>query len=273
MWLDRLDDIVVIKEAGVSLLTPDVNDPVRAGDLADRFAVLYLRSYLLLRAFIGFTGLALPVVLIVGDHLLDANAPTVRGSLSAYYFSGTRDFLVSGLSAAGVFLITYKIFERGLNNLLSLVAGLAALGTAFFPTDRAEPGASLTPLQVRIGPGIVADVHFVSAAVFLVSLAIISFIFGAQEGRRPRQRPTRRAMLSPTFWRWFHWICAFAVLAGLGFAVLAKRQNMTAGHPILIGEIVALVAFGLSWLFKGLELDILFGARGARRTLATRQAP
>jgi hypothetical protein len=256
----------------VSLLTPDVKAPVRVGDPAERFGVLYLRSYLLMRALIGFTGIALPVVLIVGDHLLDTNAPTVRGSLSTYYFSGMRDFLVSGLSAAGVFLITYKIFEKSLNNVLSVVAGLAALGTAFFPTDRVA-GAPLTPLQVRIGPGTVADVHSVSAGVFLVSLAIISFFFGVQEGRRPRQRPTRRAILSPTFWRWFHWICALLVLAGLGSAMLAWRQNMTAGHPILIGEIVAVVAFGLSWLLKGLELDILFGTRGARTAVATQQAP
>jgi hypothetical protein len=263
-----------IREARVSLLTPDVNDSVRVGDPAERFGALYVRSYLLMRALIGFTGLALPVVLIVGDHLLDAKAPTVHGSLSQYYFTGMRDFLVSGMTAAGGFLITYKLFEKSLNNVLSITAGLGALGAAFFPTDRLDDAtAPFTPLQTRIGPGIVADVHFVSAGIFLVSLAVISFFFGVQEGRRPRQRPTRRAMLSPTFWRWFHWICALGVLAGLGIAVLAKRQNMTAGHPILIGEIVALWAFGLSWLLKGLELDILFRNRAARVAVATQQAP
>ena len=87
----------------MSLLIPDVKAPERpslaemaassetprTGEAANaKFGVMYLRSYLLMRTIIGFTGIALPIVLIGGDHLLDSNAPTVRASLSAYYYSG-----------------------------------------------------------------------------------------------------------------------------------------------------------------------------------------
>ena len=75
-----------------------------------------------------------------------------------------------------------------------------------------------------------SDVHHWSAGIFLVSLAIISFFFGVQEGRRPQQRPTGRAMLPPGFWRWFHLVCALLVLGGVAFVFLAKRQHMT-GRP------------------------------------------
>jgi hypothetical protein len=271
----------------VSLLTPDVKAPVRPS-LAEmaassgtpqtedavnlKFRVAYLRSYLLMRAIIGFIGITFPIVLIGGDHLLETNAPAVRTSLSAYYYSGMRDVFVAGMAVAGLFLITYRLFEKSLNNVLTVIGGIAALGVAFFPTDRFEGStAVLTPLQARIGEGVVADVHFWSAAVFMVSLAIISFFFGVQEGRRPRQRPTGRAMLPPGFWRWFHWVCALLVLGGVAFVILAKRQHMTAGHPILIGEVVALVAFGLSWFFKGVELNVLLGVGAAKRAWA-RQA-
>jgi hypothetical protein len=267
----------------VSLFVPDVKAPVRPS-LAEmavssekprtteaastKFAVDYLRSYLLMRTIIGFIGITLPIVLIGGDHLLESNAPGVRASLSAYYYSGMRDFFVAGLAVSGLFLITYRVFEKSLNNVLSIFGGLGALGVAFFPTDRFEGStAVLTPLQAKLGEGIVSDVHHWSAGVFLVSLAIISFFFGVQEGRRPQQRPAGRAMLPPGFWRWFHWVCALAVLISVAFVFLFKRQHMT-GHALLIAEIVAIVAFGLSWFFKGLELNILLGLGRARRQYA-----
>jgi hypothetical protein len=268
----------------VSLFIPDVKAPVRpsladlaassesapTGQMANaKFAVAYLRSYLLMRTIIGFIGITFPIVLIGGDHLLESNAPVLRTSMSAYYYSGMRDFFVAGLAVSGLFLITYRLFEKSLNNVLTVIGGLGALGVAFFPTDRFEGSpAVLTPLQTRLGEGVVSDVHHVSAGVFLVSLAIISFFFGVQEGRRPQQRATGRAMLPPAFWRWFHWICALLVLGGVTFVFVAKRQHMTGGHALLIGEIVAIVAFGLSWFFKGLELNILLGIGRAKRQYA-----
>jgi hypothetical protein len=269
----------------VSLFIPDVKAPVRpsladmaassesapTGDAANaKFAVAYLRSYLLMRTIIGFIGITFPIVLIGGDDLLESSPPGLRASLSAYYYSGMRDLFVAGLAVSGLFLITYRLFEKSLNNVLTVIGGLAALGVAFFPTDRFEGSpAVLTPLQVRLGEGVVSDVHHVSAGVFLVSLAIISFFFGVQEGRRPQQRPTGRAMLPPRFWRWFHWICALLVLGGVASVFLTKRQHMTGGHVLLIAETIAIVAFGLSWFFKGLELNVLLGIGRAKRQYAS----
>jgi hypothetical protein len=237
-----------------------------------RSRILYLRSYLLMRAIIGVTGITLPIVLIVGDNLLSEPAPgwAVRGSLSGYYYSGLRDAFVGALVAIGVFLFTYKVFERSLNNVLSLVAGVAAIAVAFLPTSRPDGGPDalqvpLTPLQARFGESAVAHVHYTAAAVFILSLAIISFFFGLQEGRRGPQRVGRRAMLPPGFWRWFHWVNALLILAAVAFMVVSRTQQMWTSYSLLIGQVVAIVAFGLSWLAKGLELDVLLGARSARR--------
>ena len=272
----------------MSLLTPDTKAPVRPS-LAEmaastevpttesalnlKYRIMYLRSYLLMRAIIGFVGVSFPVVLILGDHLLDSDAPGVRGSLSAYYYSGMRDFFVGGLATAGIFLITYKVFEKSLNNVLSIIGGLAALGVAFFPTSRSEGiNAPLTPLQTRLGEVTVSHVHFTSAGVFMVSLAIISFFFGLQEGRRTQDRPTGRARLSPRFWRWFHWFCTVLILGAVVFVIESKQQHVVEGNPVLVGEVIALVAFGLSWFFKGLELNILLGTGRAKREYAAREA-
>jgi hypothetical protein len=267
----------------VSLLVPETKPPARPS-LAEmaapatpvssaeeavnvRSRILYLRSYLLMRAIIGFMGVTLPILLIMGDNLLsDTDGVSVRGALSAYYYSGVRDFFVASLAAIGVFLFAYKVFERSLNNVLSLVSGVAALTVAFFPTNR--PGGidvGLTPLQERLGEQTVAHVHYTAAGVFIVSLAIISFFFGLQEGRRSPQRVGRRAAMSPTFWRWFHWANAAAILLAVVFMVLSRQENMFTGYSLFIGQVVAIVAFGLSWLAKGLELDVLLGPRSARR--------
>jgi hypothetical protein len=265
----------------VGLLMPETKAPVRpslaeiaapssassaeeAVNLQSR--ILYLRSYLLERAIIGFIGISLPVVLILGDNLLRTDGPALRGSLSVYYYSGMRDLFGGSLFAVGVFLITYKIFERNLNNVLTVIAGLAAMVVAFFPTNRPD-GVTVgpTPIQERLGETTVSHVHYTSAGVFIVLLAIISFFFGLQEGRRSPERAGGLARMSPRFWRWFHWFCATATLLAVAFTVLAAATHRFGTYSLLIGEIVAVVSFGLSWLMKGLELDVLKGPRSARR--------
>ena len=266
----------------MSILTPETRIPARPTEdeleqvnLQSR--ILYLRSYLFMRTLIGFIGLTLPIVLIVGDNLLNPNSPMVRGSLSGYYYTGSRDFFVGGMSAIAVFLVTYKVFERSLNNLLTVIAGISAQLVAYFPTARAEdstlPPVPLTALQERLGEATVSRVHFTAAGIFILSLAVISFFFGLQEGRRSRQRVGRMAMLPPGFWRWFHWLAALAIVIAFVFIVLAKREQMFTTYNLLIGQIVAIVAFGLSWLAKGLELDVLLGSRSARKRTVAAQTP
>jgi hypothetical protein len=258
----------------MGLLTSDTREPVRPGlpvspdeqaiNLQSR--ILYLKSYLLMRAIIGFIGVTLPFLLVLGDNLIKSGGPVLRGSLSSYYYSGMRDFLVASLAAAAFFLITYKIFERSISNILSVVAGLAVLATALFPTDRPhDVTAPLTPLQEKLGETTVVHVHYTAAGIAIVSLALITFLFGVQEGRRSPQRAGHTARFSPAFWRWFHWILAAIILLSVAFAAYCDRKQIFTSYSLLVGESVALEAFGLSWLFKGLELDVLLGPRSGRR--------
>ena len=96
----------------------------------------YLRSYLIMRAMVGALGVALPFLLVFGDGFVFDGDPFVRGSLSSYYYSSAREVFVGTLSATAVFLITYKVVTRSLDNTLSMVAGVAVLLVAVFPTGR-----------------------------------------------------------------------------------------------------------------------------------------
>jgi hypothetical protein len=266
-------------------LTPDTEAPLRPSldELSDprtrqsgvgpddsslnlQVRILYLRSYLLMRALIGFVGIALPIVLLLGDGFLFKGELPARGSLSAYYYSGMRDVFVGSLCATAIFLVTYKVFEHSLDNTLSIIAGIAALGVALFSTGR--PGNSdipMTPLQDLVGEPMVTRVHYFCAAVFIVSLAVISFFFGMREGKRSQQRDGHRARMSPAFWRRFHWGCTIGIALAVIFIVVTKLGGWLTGHSLIIGEAAAVFAFGSSWLMKGLELDVLAGPKVAKQ--------
>ena len=218
----------------------------------DPEASRYIRSYLIMRVLIGLLGIALPFALVLVDGLWFDGDPFPRDSLSAYYYSGVRELFVGTLVATGVFLVTYKVAERGLDNTLSTVAGAAVLVVALFPTARPSDAVPLTPLQQHLHEHVVSALHFTAAGVFIVSLAVISYFFGVREGARP-VRPDKR---SPAFWRRYHWLCAGAIAAALAWIVVTQIT----GSPrtsLLIGETVSAWAFGASWLMKGAEIDVL----------------
>ena len=157
----------------------------------------YVRSYVTLRFAIGVLGLALPFVLVLVEPILFDGQPFPRGSLSAYYYSGMRELFVGVLWAIGVFLVLYKLTEFSWESRLSTVAGFAAVLVALFPTGRPGDGVSLTPLQDLLGEATVETVHFFAAAVFIGSLAPITFFFGREEGEEAGSPgPALRSLLA-----------------------------------------------------------------------------
>jgi hypothetical protein len=220
---------------------------------SDPTQLLYVRSYLIMRVCIGVVGIALPFALIFGDLPLSNDQPALRDSLSAYYFSGVRDCFVSILAVVAVFLVTYKVTEKNLDNLLSIVAGFGALAVALFPTGTPNSAVANTPLQDALGESFIQAVHFAGATVFIGSLGVICYFFGVREGKRTH-RPTARH--SPRFWRNFHWSCSAAIAVAIAFLPISAFV-FEIRITLLVCEIVSVVAFGTSWLMKGLERDIL----------------
>jgi hypothetical protein len=231
-------------------LTPEpVRDRPQPGEETSR----YVQSYLIMRLVVGGLGFALPFALVFIDAWGFDGDPFPRDSLSDYYYSGVRELFVGTLSAIGVFLVTYKVADRTLDNTLSVVAGVFAAVVALCPTERPSDAVTLTPLQERWSEGFVGGIHYFAATVFIVSLGFISYLYGDREGKRPAS-----GKRSPAFWRRFHWACAGAI----GVAVVWIAITELAGGPrtsLLIGEAVAVWAFGVSWFWKGFELDALRG--------------
>jgi hypothetical protein len=204
-----------------------------------------LKSWLASRLAVGVLGLLMPILLITGDKLVLAYSPSTRGSLSAYYHSGMRDIFVGTLCVIGLFLITYRINENDLDNWLTVIAGLAAVGVALFPTwtDHDQP---LTPWQEKLTEPTAATIHGVAAAVFILSLAVMSFRFAHRDGRRGHAR-----------FALAHRICGGVMVAAVvAFAVLKLGgvDELGGFSVLLVVEVACTVAFGISWLLKGIDL-------------------
>ena len=222
-------------------------------------AVLYVRSYLLIRTVVGVLGVALPTVLILADWLLLGGEAQLRGSLSAYYHSPARDLLVGTLFVVGVLLMTYLAGQRDTWDFwLSLVAGVSALGVALLPTPRPglgpdAPRCGTEPrprgcsgVQQALGETFTGVLHFVSAAVFILCLAAMCFLFARRAVRFDGAVGVAR------LFRGAGVLILLAVAwAGLGSLADVEVDGLAA---LYLGEVVAVYAFGVCWFVTGRRL-------------------
>lgn len=185
-------------------------------------------SYLLLRKTVGWIGMLLPFLLIVGNAVMSASRPD---SMSGYYYTPMRNLFVGALCALGVFLIAYDGYDD-VDRWITNIAGLCAIGVAFCPT---KPSGPMTAAQNVLG-----DFHVGFAACTFIALGLMALRFA-------QGRP---AGLELAAYR----VCGCVILACV---VLAAASNLlpssvNASWPVLfILEATAVVAFGISWFVKG----------------------
>jgi hypothetical protein len=200
-------------------------------------------SYMTLRQMIGVLGVFLPVVVVLGGGLIALLE--VRPSISAYYYSNMRDLFVGVLCMVGVFLISYKGYDR-LDHYTSNFSGVLAIVVALFPTQadgqRIEVGIS------QLSDGLSGRIHNVCAALLFASLAFIStFLFTktSNEATMTEQKKARNRIYR---------VCGAIMFGALFVAFLFSLPVLHAAAPyhlVLAVETVSLWAFGFSWLVKG----------------------
>jgi hypothetical protein len=285
-WLNNKPFMVrfrALNRTGWRIFRPDTNAPYRPDpkDAKQHEAVIYVRSILWMRVWVGVAGLMLPIVLLVVDRLYFHGHPEPRDSMSAYYWSGMRDVFVTVIFGTGAFLAGYKIAERNLDNTASFIAGLGALCLAWFPTKpqcltvhntviapkakcMALPYPVLTPLEKHWTPTRLWYLHIGGTALFVGGLAVVSYLFGVREGKWPSKVRKKR---SPKFWRRFHKTAALVMVWGILFILTTSVPHHRFGPSwdVLIGEVTCAWAFGWSWLLKGWEWDTLRGRTARER--------
>lgn len=200
-------------------------------------------SYAAMRQFVGWLGLSLPFVLPAG-YVIFFSRHGFPGSISGYYYTGMRNYLVGALCVLGVLFIAYDAYHDRLDFWITNLAGIFAVGVAFFPT---EPAVA-SPHQKDIG-----HIHFVFAALLFSALAAMALRFTkTNPDGSPTSQKSRRNIIYMT--------CAALIAASMLVAFIANflpaaiKQSM----PSLFWfEAIAVVAFSFSWLVKGAAFPVL----------------
>jgi hypothetical protein len=191
-------------------------------------------SYMTLRKIVGLLGISLPFVLVFGSFILDPTKQ-LQISVSAYYYTNMRDALVGIVCGVSLFLLAYHGYEWQ-DSLASKLAGLFALGIAFFPTSATHDKSDM-----------ISKLHYITAGIFFVLLSYMSiFLFTKSAGDMTPQKKIRNRVYR---------ICGIIMLIsviGIPMDVIPAIHNHIAFlKPTLILETAALVSFGISWLTKG----------------------
>ncbi|HET6996552.1 MAG TPA: hypothetical protein VFI06_16270 [Chitinophagaceae bacterium] len=191
-------------------------------------------TYKTLRRWVGWLGLTLPPVLVLGSFIIDKTWH-VQISVSAYYHTGMRNGLVGCLCGVALFLVSYHGY-KWYDSLISKAAGVFALCVAFFPTS---------PSTVK--DDLFSKLHYITSGFFLVLLACMSiFLFTKSEGIKTSEKKNRNRLYR---------ICGIGMLvcvAGIPIDSLPGiHDRIIHLKPTLILEAAGLIFFGVSWLIKG----------------------
>src|SRR5512133_3883203 len=190
-----------------------------------------IHSYLSLRNSLGWIGILLPFVLMLG-MLLFFKGDIIRTTISQYYYSGMRDVLVGSICAIALFLFFYKGYNR-FENWTANIAGFFALGIAWFPTSAVEPLDTI------------GKIHLFCASMFFIILSAFSIFFFTRKVPHPTKRKLKRNII--------YVICGLVMIACLLAIVVYFNfihiENSDS-HFVFWAETVALIAFGISWLNK-----------------------
>jgi succinate dehydrogenase/fumarate reductase cytochrome b subunit len=226
-------------DAGSTFSSYTQPSPLPSEDRADDLSGLSARIH---RQVIGYVGLALPVLLLVITWLRrdDPDQPwRSHDSISAYYYTGAVAAFVGLLVALALFLLTYRGYRNKYqlsDRLAAIVAGVAALGVAMFPT-RAPDGFTAAAWWTET----TGVIHYGSAVVLFAMFAVFSlWLFRLTgSGGQPAADKQRRNLV--------YLVCGIAIVASIAWAGVAGMNK----RSILVPESIALVAFAVSWLVKG----------------------
>ena len=207
-----------------------MNQPQRE---ADNSLVI---SYLGLRKAVGIIGLLLPLVLALGKLVIDG--PGLQTSISAYYYTHLRNVFVGSLCAIGVFLMSYRGYDRR-DEIAGKLACVFAVTAALFPT---------TPEDTLRGNW-TSPIHFTAASLLFLMLAYFSLcLFRRTDPTKP---PTPQKLKRNKVYA----VCGYLILAAIAGAgasfAFGSASFFHLYKPVFWFESLAVVSFGVSWLTKG----------------------
>lgn len=207
-----------------------------------------------LRRVIGLLGIMLPVLLYVYLYIATGfNHTKPLESISHYYYTRGNGIFIIIISMMAVFLLIYKGKNR-VDFYVSSIAGIFALCVIMFPTDNittcCDSGKEYSIAFIKEHEGRIIF-HLVSAAIFLLCLAYMSFFLFTKSDQPPTAR-TKAKHSRNRLYRVCGVIMVLAMLViFLGFRKVINEDFYDKNHLTFWMESVAVLSFGISWLTKG----------------------
>lgn len=214
-------------------------------------------GFLAVRRALGLLGLSLPFLLYF--YAQTAPKGEMQPSISEFYHTAMGDVLVGVLVAIGVFLIAYVGHKPQSSDKLtdwwvSTIAGIGALGVALFPVVPQDPPSDpSSAIQ-----GIVAHwgtwwegIHFVSAAVFFLCMALFCFYLFPYNGKDKIRYLNEAGNTT-------YLICGVFLLFAIGGMAVylaagdsALGTSLKSWNALYWLEAIGVLAFAIAWLTKG----------------------
>lgn len=191
---------------------------------------------------IGVLGFVLPILLILVAVTLD-DCVVVQGSISAYYYTVSRNVFVGGISAIALCLYAYKGYSN-VDDWAGNLACLFALGVAFFPTSFSGPTTQC--INQTIENGLIGTFHFISAGLLFLVLSFFSLILFTKGPETPRKIIENR----------IYRCCGIVMLGCLvmiavySFFIVKSYPQLQSYSPVFWLETLLLWSFSISWLTK-----------------------
>lgn len=213
-------------------------------------------SYQKLRAFIGITGILLPVAVVVGCLILGTGEFFFQVSISHYYYSVMHIIFVCILCVLGGFLFTYRGKYKSESRLAN-IAGCCAFGIASFPTPvdgfipNPYPAANQYLQLTNNVSGFWGNMHFAFAGALFVCFIIFCLYYF----QKPDDNYTGTELVKFKRRKIVYKICGWAIVVSILMIGLYSLDVLPSTgvfrYSTFIFETTALWAFGTAWLVKG----------------------
>ena len=217
---------------------------------------IWLKKSKTLRKLIGVLGMLLPFLLIIITFLFfDLSRPIE--SISHYYYTRAGTVFTVILSVIAIFLIVYS-GKAPKDFYISTLAGIFALFVVFFPTGNLSTECcdtltahSVTFIKGNASAGFREVFHLVSAALFLLLLAYMSYFLFTRSDKPPAQRGKKKRLRNRIYR-----VCAVLIVLSLiiillGFTKVISSEIYDGNQLTFWMETLAVESFGFAWLIKG----------------------
>lgn len=190
-------------------------------------------DYRTLRLLMGIIALFMPIAVVIFSN-------KALSSISASYYTDSRDIFVGALFIVGAFLLAYNGHETN-QAIASKVAAIAAFCVAYFPTSCDVCEATVETY-----------IHYLSAITLFSILAYFCFVFFRKKIKDSLGKELLRSRI--------YFLCGSLMTACILMLILVfllikfgiiSQELVDRLHIVYFGEWIAMTAFGIAWIVAG----------------------